>query len=143
MPKLIVEFDPPDEQPVAFGGDTAPLVYFLSFAFAARYGAQHELALATGLLRDRHKIDIKPLLTFADHAAEDEADRRELERLWQDAAPLAESCRRVVEAIDADAAVREQLSGYPALRGRIDELGRIASRAAAVGRRVRLTFVME
>ena len=143
MPKLIVEFDPPDEQPVAFGGDTAPLVYFLSFAFALRYGAQHELALAAGLLRDKHKIDLRPLLTFADRAAEDEADRRELERLWQDAAPLAESCRRVVEAIDADEAVRERLGDEPALRERIDELGRIASRATAEGRRVRLTFEMD
>src|SRR3990172_363172 len=141
MPSLIVEFDPPGAAP-AFGGDTAPLVYFLSFAFAARYGAQHELSLATGLLRDKHKIDIKPLLTFADHAAEDEADRRELERLWQDAAPLAESCRRVVEAIDADEAVREQLRDELTLRDLLDELGRIAARAAAEGRRVRLTFVM-
>ena len=143
MPSLIVEFDPPDEQPVAFSGDTAPLVYFLSFAFAARYGAQHELALATGLLRDKHKIDIKPLLTFADHAAEDEADRRELERLWQDAAPLAECCRRIVEAIDEDEAVREQLRDEPTLRERIDELGRSASRAAETNRRVRLTYTMD
>jgi len=142
MPSLIVELNPPGDAPV-FGGDTAPLVYFLSFAFAARYGAQHELSLATGLLRDKHKIDIKPLLTFADHAAEDEADRRELERLWQEAAPLAESCRRIVEAIDADEAVREQLRDYQTLRDLIDELGRIASRATAEGRRVRLTFEMD
>ena len=143
MPSLIVELDPPSEAPVTFGGDTAPLVYFLSFAFAARYGAQHELSLATAVLRDKHKIDLKPLLTFADSAAQDEADRQELERLWQDAAPLAVCCRRVVEAIDADAAVGEMLAGYAALRDRIDELGRIASQAAEDGRRVRLTFVME
>ena len=143
MPKLIVEFDPPGAAP-AFGGDTAPLVYFLSFAFAARYGAQYPLTKASMLLRTgEHKIDLKPLLTFADRDAGDEADRRELERLWQDAAPLAESCRRMVEAIDVDEAVREQLADYPTLRERIDELGRIASRAAAEGRRVRLTFEMD
>jgi len=141
MPALLVDLDPPGEAP-AFAGDTAPLVYFLSFAFAARYGAQHELALAAVLLRDKHKVDLKPLLTFADHAAEDEADRKELERLWQNAAPLAESCRRAVEAIDADEAVREQLVGYPTLRERIEELGRIALRAAERGERVRLTFEM-
>jgi hypothetical protein len=143
MPALIIEFDPPGEPPMTFGGETAPLVYFLSFAFAARYGAQHELSIATGLLREKHKIDLKPLLTFADHAAQDEADRQELERLWQDAGPLAECCRRAVEAIDADAAIREQLVDYPALRDRIEELGRIASWAAEGGRRVRLTYSME
>jgi hypothetical protein len=143
MPALIVECDPPGEPPRAFGGETAPLVYFLSFAFAARYGAQHELSIVTGLLREKHKIDLKPLLTFADHAAQDEADRQELERLWQDAGPLAECCRRMVEAIEADAAMGEQLVDYPTLKDRIEELGRLASWAAEEGRRVRLTYSME
>ncbi len=143
MPSLIVEFDPPGEPPLSFGGETASLVYFLSFAFAARYGAQHELSLGTALLRDKHKINLKPLLTFADSAVEDEADKQELERLWQDGAPLAECCRRVGEAIDADSAVREQLADYPTLRERIKELGRIASWAAETGRRVRLTFALD
>jgi hypothetical protein len=142
MTTLVVELDPAGEPPLAFAGDTAPLVYFLSFAFATRYGAQHELSKATALLRDTHKIDLKPLLTFADRAAEDEANRAELERLWQDAAPLAESCRAVIAAIDADAAVRELLADFPTLRERIDELGRIASWAAETNRRVRLTYTM-
>jgi hypothetical protein len=128
---------------MTFGGETAPLVYFLSFAFAARYGAQHELSIVTGLLRDKHKIDLKPLLTFADHAAQDEANRQELERVWQDAGPLAESCRRVVDAIEADGAIREQLGDFPTLRDRVEELGRMASWAAEEGRRVRLTYSME
>ncbi len=143
MTRLVVELDPPGEPPAAFGGDSAALVYFLSFAFATRYGAQHELSKATALLRDTHKVDLKPLLTFADRAAEDEADRAELERLWQDAAPLAECCRAAVAAIDADAAVEELLADFPELRDRIDDLARIASWAAAEGRRVRLTFEME
>lgn len=33
MPVLIGDFDPSTVLPVAFGGDTAPLVYFLSFGF--------------------------------------------------------------------------------------------------------------
>ena len=100
MPTLMIDLDPPGEPPIAFGDDTAPLVYFLSFAFAARYGAQHELTKASLLLRGgEHKIDLKPLLTFADRDADDPADQRELERVWQDAAPLAECCWRVVEAM--------------------------------------------
>jgi hypothetical protein len=144
MPTLYVDLDPPAEPPARLGGDTAPLVYFLSFAYAARFGAQHELARASELLRrGAHKIDLRPLLTFADHAADDPADEKELERVWQEAAPLAECCRRVVEAIDADAAVREQLAEFPTLAGLIEELGRIAAEAAARGARVRLTYEMD
>ncbi len=144
MPSLHVEFDPPGEPPATFEGDTAPLVYFLSFAFAARYGAQHELTKAALLLRGgAHKIDLRPLLTFADREAEDPADRRELERAWQDAAPLAECCARVVAAIDADASVREQLADFSTLPGLIEELGRTAARAAQRGARVRLTYTMD
>lgn len=143
MPTLYIDLDPPGEPPEAFGGDTAPLVYFLSFAFAARYGAQHELTKASLLLRGgEHKIDLKPLLTFADRQADDPADRRELERVWQDAGPLAERCRRAVAAIDADPAIRDQLADFPTLRDRLDDLGRIAAWAAAKGRRVRLTYEM-
>ena len=144
MPTLHLDFDPPAEPPASFGGDTAPLVYFLSFAFAGHYGAQHELTQASLLLRrGEHQIDLRPLLTFADRATEDPADERELERVWQDAQPLADCCRRITQAIDADSAVREQLRDFPTLRGRIDELGRIAAWAADGGRRLRLTYTMD
>jgi hypothetical protein len=143
MPRLMVELDPPGEAPVAFAGDTAPLVYFLSFAYAARYGSQHELTKAALLLRGgEHKLDLKPLLTFADRDAEEPLDKRELERVWQDAAPLAECCRTVVAAIDADASIREQLVDFPTLRHLLDELGRVAVAAANEGRRMRLTYEM-
>ena len=143
MTQLIVELDPPGDAPLAFAGDTAPLVYFLSFAFAARYGSQHELTKVALLLRGgEHKLDLKPLLTFADRNAEEPLDKRELERAWQDAAPLAECCRAVVAAIDADAAIREQLVDFPTLRDLLDELGRIAASAAERGQRVRLTYEM-
>ena len=146
MPTLHVDFDPPPDKsgPAGFAGDTAPLVYFLSFAFAARYGAQHELTKAALLLRGGdHQIDLKPLLTFADQEVDDPADRRELERVWQEAGPLAECCQRAVEAIDADAAIRRELHDFPTLRDRIEELGRIASWAAERGARLRLTYTME
>jgi hypothetical protein len=142
MPVLHVELDPPGAAP-AFTGDTAPLVYFLSFAFAARYGAQHELTKAALLMRGgSHKIDLKPLLTFADRDAEEPLDQRELERAWQDASPLAQCCRAVVAAIDADAAIRELLADFPTLRDRLDDLGRIAAQASSRGAKVRLTYEM-
>lgn len=143
MPSVIVETDPPIEPPPSFAGDSAALVYFLSFAFAARYGAQHALTKASMLLRQgEDKIDLKPLLTFADRAIENEADRAELERVWQEAAPLAECCRRVVAKIDAEASIREELAEFPALRGLIDELADIAARAADASARIRLSYEM-
>ena len=144
MPSVIIETDPPIEPPPSFSGDSAPLVYFLSFAFSGRYGAQHALTKASLLLRTgEHKIDLKPLLTFADRDIDDPADERELERVWQDAEPLAECCRQVVAAIDADAAARDLLAAFSTLRDRIEELGRMAAWAAARGARVRLTYEME
>lgn len=140
---LIVELDPAGAAPVAFASDTAPLVYFLSFAFAARYGSQHELTKAALLLRGgEHKLDLKPLLTFADRNAEEPLDKRELERAWQDAGLLAECCRGVVAAIDSDAAIREQLVDFPTLRDLLGEVGRVAADAAERGQRVRLTYSM-
>jgi len=141
--ELIVELDPPGDAPVAFSSDSAPLVYFLSFAHAARYGSQHELTKAALLMRGgEHKLDLKPLLTFADRDAEEPLDKRELERAWQDAAPLAECCRVVVAAIDADEAIREQLVDFATLRDLLDELGRIAAGASERGQRLRLTYEM-
>ena len=143
MPTLYVELDPPAEPPETFGGDTAPLVYFLSFAFAARYGAQHELSRAATLLRSRpDPVDLRPLLTFADRDAQDEADRQELARIWQEAGPLAACCQRIVEKIDTRPEIQELLREFPTLRDRIAELGRIASWAAARGAKVRLTYTL-
>ena len=144
MPTIHIDLDPPGEMPVAFGGETASLAYFLSFAFAARYGAQHELTQVAQRLRGKaHGIDLKPLLTFADREADDPADERELQRVWQDAGPLAACCRRVVEAIDADEELRELLSDFPDLRDRIADLARIAGEAAERGARIRVTFTMD
>ncbi len=117
MPTLCLDFDPP----VVFSSDTAPLVYFLSFAFAARYGDQHELARAALLLRGGdHQVELEPLLTLADRALDDLANRRKLERVWQEAGPLAACCERVAEAIDADEAIRDELRDFPTLRDRIE-----------------------
>ena len=131
MPHLVVDLDPSAGQPVMFPTDTAPLVYFLSFAHAARYGSQHELTKAALLMRGgEHKLDLKPLLTFADRDAEEPIDKRDLDRAWQDAAPLAACCRAVVASIDADVAIQELLKEFPTLHDLLGELGRMATRPA-------------
>jgi hypothetical protein len=141
VPTLYVEFDPPEPCPYAFAGDTADLVYFLSFAFSARYGSTHELSRASLLLRGEFKIDLRPLLTFADREVEEPIDERELERAWQEAAPLAECCRQMVAALDSGhAGLLELTAGFPALRDRLEELSHMAEWAAECGARVRLSY---
>jgi hypothetical protein len=144
VPRIVLDFEPPQPDAPDFASDTADLVYFLSWAFSARYGANHELSVAALVLRSEFKIDLLPLLTFADRDVEDQADEDVLERSWQDAAPLAECCARVSEALGSDeprlATLRED---YPALFQNIEELGRIAAWAAQRGARIRVTYELE
>ena len=146
MPTLHFETTAPDPCPQAFAGDTSDVVYSLSFAFSTRYlpvrgGSTHELSRASLLLRGELKIDLRPLLTFAGREVEEASDERELERVWQEAALLAECCRQVVAALDSDhAQLRELTAGFPALRDRLDGLARMAGWASERGARVRLTY---
>ncbi|HEY4685209.1 MAG TPA: hypothetical protein VII57_04100 [Dehalococcoidia bacterium] len=144
MPRIVLDFDPAQDDAPGFASDTSDLVYFLSWAFSARYGANHELSLAALLLRGEFKIDLLPLLTFADRNVEEPADAEALERAWQDAAPLAECCEQVAAALASGerrlAALSEE---YPRLRSNIEELGRIARWAAERGARIRVTYVLD
>ena len=153
MGSLLAETSCPQPCPHRFTGDTAQLLYFLSFAAAERYGAQHELAQAAQILRHRFKISLSPLLNFttaqaregptarAGRVKEDEADRRDLERAWQDPAPLAEACRRVLEALwSGHQEISRALADYPEIAPRLAEMERIASWAAAEGCRIRLLY---
>ena len=144
MPRIILDFDPAWPEAPEFEGDTSELVYFISWAFSARYGASHELSEASMLLRGEFGIDLKPLLTFADRDVEMEADAEMLEKAWQDAMPLAEACEKVAEALESDdarlVAIRED---YPRLRDNVVDLGRIAHAAADQGSRIRVTFELE
>jgi hypothetical protein len=141
VPRIVLDFDPPLEEAPQIPGDTADLVYFLSWAFSARYGGNHELSIASLVLRGEFGIDLRPLLTFADREVETEADAEMLDRAWQDAGPLAETCRKVVEALGGDekrlVSVQED---YPGLRDNIAGLGNIAALAAKRGSRIRVTF---
>lgn len=141
MTRLYFETDAPDRCPIEFGGPSDVLVHFLSLAFATRYGSLHPLSQLALLLRGELKIDLRPLTTFADRNVEEEADRVELERVWQDAAPLADSAAAVVRALDAgDERIWALTEDAPGLRDRLDDLRRMAEWAAARSARVRLTF---
>jgi hypothetical protein len=139
---LIVETTGSDECPLDFLGDASDLVYFISMAHSERYGARHPLARVATILKRRLRIDMAPLLTFGDARAENKEEERLLERLWQDAAPLAECSRAVADAIEGTTELRELTARFPELCDRLRELAGIAAWAAERGARVRLTYVL-
>lgn len=144
MPRIILDFDPPQADALGFTRETSDLVYFLSWAYSARFGASHELSQVALILRGEFKIDLQPLLTFADRDVEDADDEAILERSWQDAQPLAECCDAVAGALASDnAELRELIAEYPGLQPAIEELGVIAARAGENGARIRITYLME
>lgn len=143
MPRVIIDFEPSAPDAPGFDSDSSQLVYFLSWAFSARYGGNHELALASLVLRGEFKIDIKPLLTFADREIEEPEDAEPLERAWQEAAPLAEACERIVEAFDGGNQKLDELQEhYPRLRDNIETLGRLATWARGRDAQIRITYLM-
>jgi len=142
VPRLYFETDRREACPVEFGGASDVLVYFLSLAYSTRYGSIHPYSQLALLLRGHeYAIDLKPLLTFADRDVEEAADQAELDRVWQDAAPLAATAAAVCAALDAgDPRIAELTADGPDLRARLDDLRRMAEWAAALGARVRLSF---
>jgi hypothetical protein len=142
MPRVLLDFDPPKRDAPGFTADTSDLVYFLSWAYATRYGASHELSHAARTLRNLG-IDLQPLLTFADRNAEDPADEEALDLAWQDAAPLSECCAAVARAIADSHEEGLDLREYPGLRLAIEELGQIAAWAVSAAARIRVTYEIE
>ena len=144
MPRIILDFDPPQPDAPEFEHGTSDLVYFLSWAYSARFGASHELSQVALILRGEFKIDLTPLLTFADRNVEEPEDEDILDRSWQDAAPLVECCDQVARALESD---DERLRGlakdYPGLCPSIEKLGHIAGWTAERGSRIRVTYEME
>ena len=141
MPTFYFETDAHGPCPITFGGDAAVLVYFLSLAFSTRYGSQHDLSKLALILRGEHKIDLDPLTTFADRNVEVDADERELARVWQEAAPLAEALRRVIGVLEAgDERVDALTAATPDLAPRLRDLLHMSQWAAGRGARVRMTF---
>lgn len=139
---LIVELDPPLPCPLGFEGDTASLVYFMSFAVAERYGALHELAQAASFLRRQLKIDLSPLLRFTSAQPESPQDVEELEAIWQDPEPLARCCEEVAAALELHPRLQPLVAPYPHLGQRLRELAAICRWAAERRAKVRLTYLL-
>jgi hypothetical protein len=139
---LIVETTAAEDCPIDFMGDSADLVYFFSFAHSERYGADHPLAKAASVMKRQLRLNLSPLLTFADSRTENEEEERLLEALWQEAAPLAASARQVAAAIEERPQLSDITTEFPELSERLRELADMADWAGALGAQVRLTYVI-
>jgi len=138
---LIVETTAGDP-PVEFLGPSSDIVYFLSMAHSERYGASHDLARAGFAIKRRLRISMTPLLNFGDARTDDAGEAAMLEKLWQDAGPVAESALAVAGAMETDEELRELTSAFPELPERLRELAAMADWAHQLGAQIRLTFVL-
>jgi hypothetical protein len=131
-----------DEPPPGFDGDTAALLAFLSFLAAERYGSTHALSALARRLRREFGVDTRPLEEFGDAEPEDDADRANLERLWQPAAPLAESAAQAAAALRTHDELAALATDAPDLATLLDRLADNARWAAARDARIRLTYLL-
>jgi hypothetical protein len=142
MTALIVETTAEEQPPFDLSNSGAELTYFLSFAVAERYGAQHELSEASGILKRQSRINLGPLLQFGDAHVENEEEREDLEKLWQDPKRVGEAARQVVDAVAKSAKLQTLLAEFPDLVVQLEELAEIADWADEKGAKLRLTYAL-
>ena len=139
--RFFVEFDLSEECPLGFLDDPAIVLFFQSWAFSLRFGGDHELAQAAAHLDRQLKIDLKPLLKYADRDVETTADEQEMRRSWQPAVELAACARLVAQEWESpDATLAPLIAGYEQLAPRLRELAAMCDWAAARDTQVRMSF---
>ena len=125
----------------ALPGEGATLVAFMSFAAVRGFGARHPLIALSERVADLG-VRLGPLTTFYEHRPEDAEDEANLERAWQEAAPLEASLETLVRVLadDERAAVFVRRAGAEGLAGEAEVLRGVVERAGRAKRRVRLTY---
>lgn len=142
--RFFVEFSCDESCPLSFNDDPAIVLFFQSWAYSADFGGTHELAEAATHLRRALKVDLKPLVRYADRNIDNEADRQEFERSWQAAAPLAACARTVADHWEhPDATLAPIVVGYEHLAPRLRELAAMCDWAASRDALARMSFDLE
>jgi hypothetical protein len=113
----------------------------MSFVVAYDYGSTHELAQLAQVLRRDLGVRLTPLATFYDAEPDDDEDRERLEKAWQDAGPLRETCENVLRAFaEHGPRLRPMAQSAPRLEDLLRQLASLASAAEQRGARVRLSY---
>ena len=135
-----MEFDTPEVCPLVFRDDANLVLFFISWAYSVRFGGMHELAQAALHLQRRHKVDLRPLLTFADREVEDPDDQFALDHAWQDAVRCC-VCRATAtpRLDDATCAASSKLRG---LAARLRDLATSATASSATRRAAQFTWLI-
>lgn len=142
--RFFVEFSTDEPCPIAFQDDPAIVLFFQSWAYSADFGGTHELAQAAMHLRRVLRVDLKPIVRYADRNTDTEADRQELARSWQPAAPLAACARAIADHWEhPDAVLAPIVVGYEHLAPRLRELAAMCDWAAERNAEVRMSFDLE
>jgi len=139
---LIVETTAAEDCPIDFLGDSADIVYFISFAHSERYGADHPLAKASSILKRKLGIKLGPLLNYADARTENAAEEEHLERIWQDPSGIEQCALQVADALQKTPEVAAMTETFPELPDRLRELAEMAAWATQQGAQMRLTYVI-
>lgn len=125
----------------ALPGEGAALVAFMSFAAVRGFGARHPL-IALAERAAELGVRLGPLTTFYERHPDDAEDEANLERAWQEAAPLAASLAVLGEVLAGDerASVFVRRAEAETLAAEAAALHDITERAGRANRRIRLTY---
>ena len=141
MPALFVETDPTAAAAPRFSTDPRPLLALISFGVAEPFGTQHPLTELIRGLKQTHRVDVAPLLTFYDRDVEDAEDAAKLDAAWQPAAALRDCVAAARAAIADDAALAALAATEPDLPALLADLEAMAATAGAG--RIRLSFRLD
>lgn len=83
---------------------------------------------------------LRPLLTFAEDNPADADDSRDMEQIWQAAAPVAVAATWAATEIRASQRLLDLIARFPELLPRLDELAAIARWSAERDAAIRLLF---
>ena len=120
------------------------LLAFCSFAYASRFGPQHELSLLAQRLKEHYAVNLRAFTTYVEGVVHEEADAEDLERAWQDAGFVRAEAEKAVAALDSgDTKLTELLAEWPGLPERLREMSSRAGWAEGKGRRLRLAFLLD
>jgi hypothetical protein len=126
-------------------GDGADLVALMSFAVVRGFGAEHPYMEIIDRLHLDYDMRLGPITTFYEGTVEDEEDAAKFELAWQDAGRLRESLEAMERGLSAgdtalDALIAEVRG--EGLREQVAAVRAIAAEAEALGKKIRLSYVL-
>ena len=140
--EYFVEFETEKSCPHHFEGDPSILLFFQSWAFSVQFGGQHDLAKIASHLKQSLKINLSPLLKFADRNVENTFDARELQQYGQSPDELMQYTTQMIDALEhPDGNLSSLLTEeYELLLPRLQDLHKMCTWAVQEKCLIRMSF---